>query len=81
MPKLSNPVEADPDQINASFGAAVRAKRLEAGWSQEKLAERADMAVAHLSAIERGLHGPNLRGIVRLARALGCPPADLLPPA
>lgn len=72
-------VGTERDPVNVAFGSAVRAKRQELGWSQEQLAERADMAVAHLGAIERGLHGPNLRGIVRLARALGCSPGDLLP--
>jgi len=42
------------------LGDNVRAKRKEAGFSQEKLAERADLSAVFISRIERGVESPSV---------------------
>jgi transcriptional regulator with XRE-family HTH domain len=46
--------------------------------SQEELADLADIHRTYIGGIERGERNPTLTMIVRLARALGVPPAKLL---
>ena len=62
-----------------AFGKRVRALRLARDWTQERLAEAADLNVVQLSNIERGANEPKLRTIIRLARALKASYSDLLP--
>jgi XRE family transcriptional regulator, regulator of sulfur utilization len=62
-----------------AFGKRVRALRLAREWTQERLAEAADLNVVQLSHIERGANEPKLRTIIRLARALKASYSDLLP--
>jgi len=51
--------------------------RLARGWSQEWLAERADVSTPYLSGVERGHRNPTLMKIVKIAGALGCPVSEL----
>ena len=60
------------------FGANLRWARLRAGLSQEALANEAVVDRAAVSVFERGRRNPNLRTILRLARALQLPPGVLL---
>jgi transcriptional regulator with XRE-family HTH domain len=53
------------------LGETVRAKRKEAGFSQEKLAEKADLSTVFISRIERGKESPTVDNLVKVARALG----------
>ena len=57
---------------------AVRAKRKEAGFSQEKLAEKADLSTVFISRIERGIESPSVDNLVKIARALGVRVRDLV---
>lgn len=52
------------------LGEAVRAKRKEAGFSQEKLAENADLSTVFISRIERGVESPSVDNLVKIAKAL-----------
>lgn len=61
-----------------AFGKRVRAMRLAREWSQERLAEAAELNVVQLSNIERGANEPKLRTIIRLARALKVSCGELL---
>jgi transcriptional regulator with XRE-family HTH domain len=61
-----------------AFGAAVRQRRLEVGFSQEELAARASVERSHMGKIERGEHVPNLVLILRLATALSVTPGSLV---
>lgn len=61
-----------------AFGANLRAARRSTGISQDDLARGSSVDRTAISTYERGRREPNLRTIVRLARALGIPPADLL---
>jgi transcriptional regulator with XRE-family HTH domain len=60
------------------FGKRVRTLRLERGFSQEKLAELADLHRNYVGGVERGERNIGLLNIVALARALKVKPAELL---
>jgi transcriptional regulator with XRE-family HTH domain len=60
------------------FGANLRAARIAAGLSQEVLAYESVVDRAAISVYERGRREPNLRTILKLARALGLSPVTLL---
>ena len=60
------------------FGDRVRQLRTTKGLSQEKLAELADLHRNYIGGIERGERNLALLNIVRLARALGVSPSQLL---
>ena len=62
----------------ATFGARVRERRLRLGWTQEKLAERADLHWTYIGQIERGERNLGLVNILRLAVALKVDPAELV---
>jgi transcriptional regulator with XRE-family HTH domain len=62
----------------ARFGVNLRWARERAGISQEALANEARVDRAAISVFERGKRNPNLRTLLRLARALELPPGVLL---
>lgn len=53
-----------------AIGKRIRAKRLEFGYTQEKLAEKADISTSHVGEIERGTSICSLAVIVSLADVL-----------
>jgi transcriptional regulator with XRE-family HTH domain len=52
------------------FGRNIAHLRNDAGLSQDKLAEKADLDHTYLSGIERGVRNPGIKIVIRLARAL-----------
>lgn len=60
------------------IGQRLRALRTERGISQVELARRLGSYQTVISAIERGERGLTLQQVMKLADALGAPPADLL---
>ncbi|MEU8704163.1 helix-turn-helix transcriptional regulator [Streptomyces sp. NPDC048565] len=60
--------------------AQIRRRRIEAGLTQEALAKQAKVSKAHISMIERGAAGASAPLLSRLAEALRCESADLMPP-
>lgn len=60
------------------LGDAVRAKRKQAGLSQETLAEKAELSTVFISRIERGKESPSVDNLVRIAVALGVRTRDLI---
>lgn len=56
--------------ISKLFGSAVRARRMTAGISQEKLAERSGLHSTYISMVERGVRNPTLDAANRIAKAL-----------
>jgi transcriptional regulator with XRE-family HTH domain len=60
------------------LGEAVRATRKEAGFSQEKLAEKADLSTVFISRIERGVESPSVDNLLKIAKALGVRMRDLV---
>jgi transcriptional regulator with XRE-family HTH domain len=57
---------------------AVRAKRKESGFSQERLAEKSDLSTVFISRIERGKESPSVDNLVKIAKALGLRVRDLV---
>lgn len=60
------------------FGATVRRIRIAREWTQEDLADAAGLTTTYVGQIERGNKVPSLTVVLKLARGLGIPPADLL---
>jgi transcriptional regulator with XRE-family HTH domain len=56
--------------VRKAFGQRVRILRRQRGYSQEGLAERAELHFTYVSSVERGERNISLVNIVRLARAL-----------
>ena len=65
-------------EIAAAFGTRVRELRTERGWSQEKLAERANMHRTFVGHVERGENQVTLETLCRLADALDVTPSHLV---
>jgi len=63
---------------HAALGEAVRLTRVEAGLSQEALADAADLHITVLGDVERGVGNPEYATLVKLARALGVAPGVLV---
>lgn len=61
-----------------AFAAAVRACRIDRGWSQEELAFQAGLHRNYVSGLERGIRNPSLTTIVALADALELTPSALV---
>ena len=59
------------------FAENVRKLRNAKGWTQEQLAEAADLNAQYIGFVERGLKAPSIRNIVKLYKALGCSPNQL----
>ncbi len=62
----------------AAFGLGVRALREKRGWTQEKLAEMADLDQTYISGIERGRRNLGFRNLVKLAQAFGVLGSELV---
>ncbi|HXU92995.1 MAG TPA: helix-turn-helix transcriptional regulator [Gallionella sp.] len=52
------------------FSQVLRQLREERGWSQEQLAERADLNRSYLGEVERGRAVPSIVTVAKLAEAL-----------
>jgi len=65
------------DSWTATFGALLRQYRLQAGLSQETLAERARLSASAIAALERGRRNAPYPGtLTLLAEALGLAPGE-----
>ena len=62
---------ARPRQNLKMLGDTIRQFRDQAGLSQEKLAEKADLHPVYLGKIERGEQWISLHALLRVAHALG----------
>jgi CheY-like chemotaxis protein/DNA-binding XRE family transcriptional regulator len=61
-----------------AFGKAVRFYRNKLGFSQESLADRAQLDRSYMSQIERGIKNATLNSIWRISQALEVKASDLL---
>jgi transcriptional regulator with XRE-family HTH domain len=80
VPQAFEPSRDDdrPGAPGLRFGANLRLARKAAGLSQEMLAYEAEVDRAAISVYERGRREPNLRTVLKLARALQLSPITLL---
>lgn len=62
----------------AAIGAAVRARRLAFGVSQEALAHATGIDRSHMGRIERGERNLSILNLIRIAAALDIAPSTLL---
>lgn len=60
------------------IGEQIRRIRKLKGISQEKLAEKVDYSITHISHIETGSVKASIEAILRIASALECTPNDIL---
>ena len=60
------------------FGETVRRLRTTARWTQEQLADAADLTTTYVGQVERGDKVPSLTVVLKLARALSVAPGELL---
>jgi transcriptional regulator with XRE-family HTH domain len=65
------------NQLKA-FGLRVRKFREVLDWSQDQLAEQAELHRTYISGLERGERNVSVLNILRLARALKTTPGKLL---
>ncbi len=76
MARPSPTYAGDPSLV--SIGQAIRQLRAEAGLSQEKLANEADVDRSYMGGIERGEHNLSIINLVRISRCLGVSVSELL---
>ncbi len=72
------PRKEQKDPVGVIFGETVRRLREARTWTQEDLAEQAEMSVTYVGFIERGDNVPSLNIILKLADALRVTPAQLI---
>ena len=61
-----------------AIGLRIRKLRKQKFWTQEKLAEKADIAPDYLCRIELGKKHPSLKSVLLIANALNITVDDLL---
>ncbi|HOX45648.1 MAG TPA: helix-turn-helix transcriptional regulator [Myxococcota bacterium] len=66
----------DPDLV--TLGRWIRDQRQQQGLTQEELAFRSGLHRTYVGSVERGERNLSVLNIIRLARALGVQPAELL---
>lgn len=57
--------------INKRIGANIKAARIDARYTQEKLAELVGITPNHLGAVERGVSGVSFDTVEKLCRVFG----------
>lgn len=60
------------------IGKRIREKRIERSWSQEELAEKANLSPVYIGMIERGEKIPRMETFIRLGNILRVTSDDLL---
>lgn len=70
----------DPNNLRDVLAYWMRLKRVEKGWSQERLAMECELDRTYVSAVERSRWNVSLSNIERFAQALDVEPWMLLRP-
>jgi transcriptional regulator with XRE-family HTH domain len=70
--------ELDQRRVAKAFGAVLKSTRTNAGISQEKLAELANIDRTYPSMLERGIRQPTLGRVIAIANALHIEPAAIV---
>lgn len=66
------------DPLLRDVGARVRHCREKRQWTQEDLAERAELDRSYIAGIESGLRNPSIKAVARIARGFGLTLSALL---
>jgi transcriptional regulator with XRE-family HTH domain len=79
--KLTAPTSLpDCNNLREILAYWLRLRRVQKGWSQERLALECDLDRTYVSAVERLHWNVSLSNLDRFAQALGVPPWTLLMP-
>ncbi len=62
----------------AALGAALREQRERVGWSQEDLGFEAEIDRTYVSGVERGVRNPTIANLLKVCKALGVRPSQVL---
>lgn len=80
--RRADPTPLPVDQnLRETLAKNLRTARLNAGLSQEELADRANLSRKHVGRIERGIANVSIDVLAALAIQVGLTPIDLLRPA
>jgi transcriptional regulator with XRE-family HTH domain len=72
---------SEPTPLYRAIGSRVLRARIDAGMTQDQLAEKIGMARASIANLEAGRQRPPVHVIADIAAALGVPRHDLIPEA
>ncbi|OGG75260.1 transcriptional regulator [Candidatus Kaiserbacteria bacterium RIFCSPLOWO2_01_FULL_54_22] len=64
--------------ISVKFGKRLRTIRLKKGMSQGDVAKRLEVHRTYISKIERGIQNLSLKGMEKLAKAIGISVGELI---
>ena len=64
--------------VRRRFGLNVQRLRRAKDWSQEELADRANLHRTYVSGVERGIRNPTITVVEKLARTLETTAGELL---
>jgi transcriptional regulator with XRE-family HTH domain len=67
-----------PESVVRKVGRRIRELRQKKGWSQERLAEEADLHRTYIGQVERGEKSIGVENLFRIAQALGARPGRLV---
>lgn len=71
--------KSDDDELLRAIGESIRVlRRTRLGISQEELAHRSGLTRSYLGHVERGSQNISLANLLRVCKALGSKPSDLL---
>lgn len=65
------------NEPRVALGRRIQKLRKKAGFTQEQLAEKAELSLKHLGELERGRGNPSLSSIESLAQAFNIPLSDM----
>ena len=66
------------DKLSSKIGTKIKLERTKRGWSQEKLAELAELNVNSIGSIERGTSSPSIDTLAQIASAFDMEVIDLI---
>lgn len=66
--------------ITVALGKRIRSLRQSRGWTQEQLAEYADLHVSYIVLLEKGANRATIETLDKLSKAFGLSIADLVQP-
>ncbi|OGH39044.1 MAG: hypothetical protein A2905_00390 [Candidatus Levybacteria bacterium RIFCSPLOWO2_01_FULL_36_10] len=68
-----------PTQNDIKLGKWLQKARKTAGFTQEQLADKANLSVPYIGYLETGLRKPSLKTLKKLAKIMGVKVSDLIP--